>query len=283
MRGPAIIARSLSKPVVEDEFGNVWQYHSRSDRHSKIACWAIMFDLLRTSALVRTHAAAGKIGFGINHEMVEFSSNKKKYLDLVICIPNSAATRATTTAFSELASRYDIDLTPDETEELTVLPALFLRPVGDVLVAVEAKAAMTKHSGAGPRFSDELTSAYQCINGSAQNAIAVGFAMVNAAAEFVSTDSNKVPRALEEPKVNRANQPDATFHIMERLRKLRVRNVASDTGYDAIGVLTIRMRNDGGGVELPIGSPAVETNDAFHYEMMIRRITSIYNSRFASL
>jgi len=65
MLGETILARTLALARVRDKDGKLWQYHSRSDRHSKTACWAILFDLLRTSALLRDHAAAGKVGFGI--------------------------------------------------------------------------------------------------------------------------------------------------------------------------------------------------------------------------
>ena len=59
MYGPAILVRTLSKPGRRDRFGNDWQYHSRSDHHSKVACWGIVFDLLRTSPLLRRHVEAG--------------------------------------------------------------------------------------------------------------------------------------------------------------------------------------------------------------------------------
>lgn len=45
-----------------------WQYHPRSDHHSKAVCWAILFDLLQASSLMREHARDGLIAFGINHK-----------------------------------------------------------------------------------------------------------------------------------------------------------------------------------------------------------------------
>lgn len=66
MEGPLIVARTLSLPGTPDRFGNVWQYHSRSDRHSKVACWAILFEMLQHSALLRRHAEAGRVVFGVN-------------------------------------------------------------------------------------------------------------------------------------------------------------------------------------------------------------------------
>jgi hypothetical protein len=49
MFGPEILVRTLSKATRVDRSGNRWQYHSRSDHHSKVACWGIIFDLLRTT------------------------------------------------------------------------------------------------------------------------------------------------------------------------------------------------------------------------------------------
>src|SRR5262249_37293910 len=87
--GPSILVRTLSHPHVTDKHGNAWNYHSRSDHHSKVACWGIVFDLLRTSTLLRKHVAQGRVGFGINHEMRDFQHDRKKDLDLVICQPSS--------------------------------------------------------------------------------------------------------------------------------------------------------------------------------------------------
>jgi hypothetical protein len=53
MNGPDILVRTLSRTNVSDKYGNPWQYHSRSDHHSKVACWGIVFDLLRSSSLLR--------------------------------------------------------------------------------------------------------------------------------------------------------------------------------------------------------------------------------------
>ena len=63
------MAQTLSRPGTPDTYGNIWQYHSRSDRHSKIACWAIMFEALQHSALLRRHVQAGKVVFGVNQQM----------------------------------------------------------------------------------------------------------------------------------------------------------------------------------------------------------------------
>ena len=89
MDGPEILARTMTATRIPDQLGNLWQYHPRSDRHSKVACWAAFFDLLGTSALLRRHVAEGNVIFGINHTMRDFKTRRKKDLDLVIARPGT--------------------------------------------------------------------------------------------------------------------------------------------------------------------------------------------------
>jgi hypothetical protein len=82
MRGPAIISRALSVPLVRDQFGCTWQYHPRSDRHSKVACWAVIYDLMQSSRLLRKHVSQGKVTFGINRQLNDWETGKRKNLDM---------------------------------------------------------------------------------------------------------------------------------------------------------------------------------------------------------
>jgi hypothetical protein len=181
--GPEILIRALSKPTVVDRHGNAWNYHSRSDRHSKVACWAIVFDLLRNSRLLREHVAAERVGFGINVEIRDFQHDRKKDLDLVICQPAIGSPRRTRT-LSTLAEHYQIELTKKERAELDALPELREAPVGSVLMALEAKACMTAHQRALPRLHDELNSSHATVHGAHELAIAAGFVMINSAERF---------------------------------------------------------------------------------------------------
>src|SRR5919199_558596 len=107
MDGPKIIAATLSVPQPRGPSKAMWQYHSRSDRHSKVACWGVLFDLLQQSALMRSHAKKGKIVFGINHKLMDFATGREKVLDLVIATPAGAAKKETLT---DLAARYAVVL-----------------------------------------------------------------------------------------------------------------------------------------------------------------------------
>lgn len=279
MLGPDIIARSLSHAAIEDSFGNLWQYHSRSDRHSKIACWAMLFDLMRTCPVLIEQISREKVGFGINHEMREFKSGRKKNLDLVICTPGpkESGKRA---AFTDLVADYDIRLTASERRELAALPALRQKSVGSVHLALEAKACMTAHIKALPRLYDELNSSHTVIHGAADFATAVGFVMVNLADTFVSPDRNRRKRGRKAFDITTHNQPRDTQRTVEKVKEIPRRTQSNTEGYDALGIVVVRMANDGTPVTLVTEPPAPAREDPWSYDQMIRRMASLYASKF---
>jgi hypothetical protein len=269
----------MSVPSVRDEHGNVWQYHSRSDRHSKVACWATMFDLLRHSTLLRRHVADDKVAFGVNHEFADFRTRRKKKLDLVIHRPGSAIDGRAGRTFTELGSNLTLVFTEEERAALADLPVLREAPVGTVLMALEAKACMTKHVGSGPRLYDELNSSHLTVHGAADQAIAVAFVMVNGAPTFISPDSNRRLIGLDQPppKVTKLRQPRSTEFVLGKVGELPTRTRPGHEGYDAVGIVVIDCPNDGTPVSVVAGPPAPATNSLFSYESMIRRVTNQYD------
>lgn len=295
MLGPRILARTLSKPTrgtgaSKFAFGNEWQYHSRSDRHSKVACWSLVFDLMRHCSLLREHSAAGKVGLGINHEMYDFRNKKRKNLDLVICtrapVDMSGGSRAgakKAADFAGLLTAYGIDLTPREADELAALPTLARSGVSSVLVATEAKAAMTAHQKARPRLHDELTSSHQTIHGDNSDAIAAGIVLVNSSDTFVSPDKNEWPLGSVPTRVSHHKENAATL-VLEGLAKLQCRSKVDDDGFDAVGVVVVACRNDGSPIRHVTESPPapLPTTD-FDYGRFVRRVAQLYATRFARI
>ncbi|MPZ35544.1 MAG: hypothetical protein GEV13_32050 [Rhodospirillales bacterium] len=269
--GAEILVRSLSKPVVIDKHKNAWNYHSRSDHHSKVACWGIVFDLLRTSTLFRSHVASGKVSFGINHEMRDFRNDRKKDLDLVVSV-SATATKPVTRTLKNLVDRYSIELTAAERAELHVLPELKEAPVGNVLIALEAKACMTAHQRALPRLYDELNSSHQTIHGAHDLAIAAGFVMINAAERFLSSDLNKKHRATD-PEWSTHDQPKSVNIAIDKVKQLPRRSKTGMDGYDALSIVVIDCINDGSPVSLVTRPPAPQPLDVFHYASMIDRLS----------
>ena len=282
MLGPEIIVRSLSRIERKDSFGNAWQYHPRSDRHSKIACWAMLFDLLRTCPVLVEQVKREVVGFGINHEMRNFRPGSKKNLDLVICTPGPGTTRKRET-FADLVSSYGVCLTPAERHELAALPTLRQAAVGSVHLALEAKACMTAHSKARPRLYDELNSSHAIIHGSSDLATAVGFVMVNLADTFVSPDRNRRKRGRKSFDVTTHAQPHDAERTIEKVKEVPRRTQEHTEGYDALGIVVVKMANDGTTVTLVSEPPAPADKDPWSYDQMIRRMASLYASKFRNV
>jgi hypothetical protein len=282
MLGPGIIVRSMSARAKADPFGNRWQYHPRSDDHSKVACWAILFDLLLECDTFRRHVAAGDLAFGINHEMRDFKNNRKKRLDLVVCTPgtNPTPTRRTL-SFAELADQSGVVLHSAERRQLATAPALCQTPVGTVRIALEAKACMTEHGKARPRLYDELNSSHLTVHGASDAAVAAAFVTVNASLTFVSPLRNQGPLDGGAPKVTTHVQPRDAASVIAKVEQLPRRLRAREDGYDALGILVIDARNDGSPIRLVETAPAPAAGDNFHYDQLIRRTCERYERRFA--
>lgn len=286
MYGPEIIARTISATGIPDKFGNEWQYHSRSDLHSKAACWAILFDLIDNCPLLASQVAARKVGFGINHEMRDFKVNRKKDLDLVICKLEDGFNEAKVRTFSDLAQNYNIMLDASEKAKLEKFPPFYEASVTTVLAALEAKACMTAHAKARPRLYDELTSSHMTVHGDTSSAIAVGFVMINSSDKFISPiqAQNKVNFTASEPLVNHETQPRATLSVIEKMKELPRSSKDGEPGFDALGIVIINCKNDGSIVSVVNSINGDSPVDRiYQYETMINRVSQIYTTRFREL
>lgn len=280
-QGTDILIRSLSRLAVTDKHGNKWNYHSRSDHHSKVACWSIVFDLLRTSKVFRDHVASGRVSFGINHEMRDFRNDRKKNLDLVISLPTAGKSPSKRT-LAALADYYEVSLTDEQRKELNDLPILVEAPVGTVLIALEAKACMTAHQRALPRLYDELNSSHQTVHGSHDLAIAAGFVMINAAPKFLSPDLNKANRNSA-PEWSTHDQPKSVDITIDKIKQLPRRSKAGAEGYDALSIVVVDCPNDGSPIKLISAPPAPPPHDTYNYATMIDRLNGLYGTRFSQL
>lgn len=286
MEGPQILAASMTKPQPRGKSGAPWQYHSRSDLHSKVACWGALFDLLAQSRLLRQHAAAGKIIFGVHIELRDFSTGRKKVLDLVIARPSGTVTPAKQRTLLDLATKWAIELTAGQRASLGSLPHLYEGPVGAVLMALEAKAAMTEHSKAQPRLYDELNSSHLTVHGASRQALAVGLAMVNVSKTFISPDLNRgsAPNTGAKMVVSPHTQPAATAGVVNKIREIPRRRGSQTEGYDGLGIVIVDCPNDSiAPVRLVTIPPAPQAGDVLHYDTMITRVANEYDTTFANI
>ena len=292
MYGPDVIARSISALSISDKFNNQCQYHSQSDRHSKITCWSIMFDLLDRCSLIRQHVAENKVGFGINLTMRDFQTRRKKDLDLVIATPSTSEAlrpkrgkliKRPINTFEDLAEEYEVRLNATERTRLKSLPALHRVPVGSVCVALETKAVMTEHIKALPRLHDELDSSHLTVHGHADHSLAAALVVVNVGRSFVSPKRNQYDLRRRGAEVTEHDQPKATLRTIEKVTEIRRRNRPSEQGFDAVGILLIDFKNDGAPCRIVATPPAPQAGDPLHYSAMIERICSQYHAKFQGL
>lgn len=274
MRGPDILARTISRPTRRGRSSVAWQYHSRSDNHSKVACWSVLFDLLLECDALRRDAAAGRVGFGINHVMV---GPINKTLDLVITLMPPARVERSRATFARLVDDLGIVLADEDRVALEGLPVLMQDRVDDiseVAVALEAKACMTEHVKSLPRLHAEILATGYLAKKAAPRCISVSYSLINAATTFVTPS--------EEGRRNSHNQPEDALRVADMIRTaVPTVSDARDYGYDVVGVTVLKCCNDGSTVEV-VRDPAVApaANDRVHYERMVRALCSEYRARF---
>jgi len=283
VHGPDILARFLSVPSSPDKYGVRWQYNSRSDRHSKVGCWGVAFDLLTQSALMQAHAKAGKIVVGVNHEMRDFQTNRQKVLDLVIARPTGLLADNTQT-LRGLVEHYGIELSFEEKDKLAALPDIRVAPVGAVLVALEAKATMTAHVKSLPRLYDELNSSHLAIHGASSQALAIAYVQINNATNFLSSviNSERISEGLP-AKMSVHRQPGDTIRVLDKVAQMPRRSGKSGNGFDAIGVTVLDFSNAGDPVDVVTVAPAPQPGSNFHYDGMIVRMANEYDATFAHI
>jgi hypothetical protein len=257
----------------------LWQYHSRSDQHSKVACWTVLFDLLQHSNVLRSHAASGKVIFGVNVTMRDFDSGRKKDLDLVVARPaKDSGTKSRN--LSTLGTYFGVILEGATAQRLAALPTIGEGRVGAPLLALEAKATMTAHIKALPRLYDELNSSHLTVHGASASTLAVGFSMVNAAQTFVSPDQNKTgfPTVIAVH-----NQPAVTAAVVAKIREIPRRSGTRTQGFDGLCVVVVDCANDGTPVTIVTDPPAPQPGDVLHYDSMINRVAAEYDTTFAGI
>ena len=148
-----------------------------------------------------------------------------------------------------------------------------------LLIACEAKAAMTEHMKSQPRIFDELSSSHEIVHQGDQQTIAAGIVMVNIAPTFASPLRQKSKRSLH---FSIHDQPGVAARMIEHLRGLQIRDDIGQVGFDAFCTFVVNCDNKAGCI-LHTGSPAPQPGDPDHYDTFMQRITRFYAERFGHL
>lgn len=286
--GLQIIEQTLA---VKRSFGTrsplLLHYHPRSDHHSIVACFAMTVDLLSRSEALRRDVANQRLVLGINEQLTDHSTGRKKNLDLVIGTPSDVgAPRGKAKTLLEIVVQSGITLTDQHAALLETLPALPTGPIGQVRIATEAKAAMTEHSKARPRLYDELTSSHATVHGCHRGALALGFAMVNVAPRFLSPtrNENKNLGPGDVAVMNEHIQPQAAHGILEKLSELPVRGQVLDApGFDGLAIVLVDSDNATNGFRLTDQVIDKRIQDRYRYDLVIDRVAGEYDRIYGSL
>lgn len=277
MRGPDIIARTMSVATARGATGGgvTWQYHSRSDHHSKLACWALMFDLLVECDVLRKAAADGRIAFAVNHVMV---GPINKTLDMVVTLVDPLRADAASQTFADMAAELGIRLADDDRGALQQLPSIRIaskQDVSEVVIALEAKACMTEHVKSIPRLHAEILATGYLARRAAPHCITVSLTLVNAAETFRSPGTSG--------RLTQHKQPSDALRVIQMLSgAVPLADERGSFGYDVIGVSVIDCRNDGSPVQVVTSAPLMRTDWHVHYDRMVRSICSAFRGRFAA-
>ena len=280
--GPTLLTGAMSRVSVTDEHGNKWQYHSRSNQHTKVAAYAMLLDLLVDCRELRDQVARGLVGYALNQQLV--GDKRTKTVDLVLGRPAPTGVRGRARDDFAEALRREVELEEPELRLLGSLPSLHRCDVGQLLVAFEIKAAMTEHGKALPRLFDELDATQAIIHQAEAKAIAIGLVIVNASERFVSPDLNRHDHSLMPAKVTRHTQPSAAARVFQKVRELPLAGISpGGEGYEALGFVTVECQNDGTPTDLVVGTPSPLPGDPYHYDSLIGRASRAYSKRFGNL
>lgn len=285
--GPELIVQTMS---TLRRYGNdadrsqfEWQYHSRSDFHSRIAALAVTVDLLRESSELQALARSGAIGFQVNPKLTD-RAGRVKTLDLMIGRLDDQADWSSEGSLTLVAlmEREGIAMSPESWETVHALPNLPVAPLKSAMVVLENKACMTAFRKAAPRLRNELEGAVDAINHTNPDAVAAALVLVNASASFYSPTMRQnayvspVERAL-----SKHVQPAETIAAIEKLMEIPLRRSTSGNGYDDLGLLVVEAENSGtpwAAVDDPArGAPPRE--DIHHYVSMIQHMAALVRSR----
>jgi hypothetical protein len=256
--GPEEFVRWMSGYKHKDPLtGFIYQYHPRSDSHSKILCKAVLADLLKSCPILASQATERQLVYGINVEVVSPTTGKRKTLDLAIGLPAEGSLQLSDVGAPILEAK-----------------------IGRVLLSCEAKSVMTEHSKSKPRVYDELNSSHDIVHQGWLDAIATGIAVVNIAATFVSPLRQRVGMPLH---VTRHVQPKAAADMVSHLRGLRIRTKLGEYGFDAFTCVVVECGNRCTDVRLWTEAPALQPGERDHYERFIQRIGALWQERFSTL
>lgn len=285
MIGPELIRATMSQTRMygPEATARPWQYHSRSDHHSKVAATALMVDVMQESPELCADVEAGRVGMAVNPKLTD-RRGRVKTLDMMFCLTDDALPVRGARTLVRVMEDLGVIATDEQWSLIRGLPQPLEARSKEERIVFENKACMTAHGKAAPRLRNELDGASDAINGSDDKAIAAGLVIVNASSVFVSpvwrgnSDADEHDR-----RPSHHSQPEDALEAILKLKAipLRVPGKAMD-GFDALGIIVVDAINNGTPwhlVDDPLrGAPRPE--DIQSYTKTVQHVAKLYRHRF---
>jgi hypothetical protein len=253
--GPEILTRTLSAGAPIGPPPNIWQYHPRSDRHSAVACWGIVFDLLASNESFRSRVANGELGYATRHKMRDAVSGITHPLPVVLGFGSPSENSVD---FATMGKVLNVQLTKPERALLDGFPPLPGLQIRSVVFAATSRASMTSIAGSTTRLFDSMDATRTAALGDCPSTILVGHLLCNAAVECFSPLENRVVH----------NSRKGIRQIVQTGRRLAVHTARSKPAFSSFGISFVDCRNDTNVKIRSVPNEVFEASDMSYTQMI---------------
>lgn len=276
MRGPYILARSISASLAHDSDRG---HQSLLRRHRSIAgmaCGAFLLDLMVECYELRSTVASGRIGLSFN-QILRGPANTR--VDLVVWMTRSSHHECRSVTFSDLLCCLGVSLASEESALVSDLPSVIVNQspeASEMMIALDTRlVGATQHTRLRAMHASILATNYLVKRASPQ-CIAASYVLVDSADQME-------PPANQGPVDQVAPMP-AGKAVVQRLFEALPRRVPGDPfGLDAIGATWFTRADDS--LDIVVQTPTDDTETALlaGYPKMIRSISNACRLRLATI
>ena len=221
-------------------------YNPRSNKHSNALSEAIVADLIENCPQVAEQAAAGRLVYALNFDLIYGQSQWN--VDLVLGAPPPGTTP------------------PENSPIRRSDPAT-------VHLAVELKSVMTEHRKAVKNRKRDFEAHHDHVHRYSAGAIAGAVMVVNAAPTFKSP--------LRPDVTVHKDPPGLVAHCIREMRNISMRTDPAGHGLDAAALLVVSMDNvNPRDTEYVTSAPTPAVGDPLHYDAFVQRLCTTYTERF---
>lgn len=226
-------------------------YNSRSNKHSDALSRALVIDLMRRCPKIAHEAAADKLVFSFNQDVL-FGRNSWN-TDLAIGPPGPDGIPAKAQRVEGMAKATPVT----------------------IRIAVEHKAIMTEHGKARLNRGRDMDAHHAHVHDYDPKAIAAGTFVINSSPTYQST-------LRQEGVITQHADPVALVQMcLDSLHNVTFSRRVNEPGLDAKGALVVSMDNIHWDAAVYMErKPAPQPGEPLHWDSFVARLCDLYTDRF---